>query len=704
MTDHDLASDELYAKICTLVHKCLNQEADPAEIDELERLVCEDAQARKTYVTLMHETRSLRRWATANTTPLNGATPPGNESSGKETAPQPHERARQLKKMAATFRGLAREFVVQPAALAILLLVMIAGGVLIWNLWDLSPQPIVQQRTPVESPSARVPPVEERAAPPPVAPREQPVIATLARTSHAVWQKSDAPADGTMLTSQQKLVLKQGLAEIVFKSGATVLLEGPAEFEVGSQKAEGRGEKSGIRGQGSEERSDNSCTLTLGKLVAHVPQQARGFAIETPSMKIVDLGTQFGVNVRLPEKSEIKNLKSEIPTTQVHVFQGLVEIEPRWAQAPAQPVVPIKLQAGEGVASQQGQPPRKIAGDATGFVRELPSAEPATPVKLLPLATWPKDSPLKPGDIVAVANATNRFHLFKIDPRTGEQKLLATGFPHRQVPNDHGLKWTSVAVEPDGNVLVGAQGLGAWDAGLLRIVPRSGEIKVLTRGGLLKAGSITGLAVAADGTIYATYDGAGHAVPDFVLQIDPATGKVTPLARFGMDATGVCLDVEGRDLLVISSKHATVGLVPLTSEPKLTHWTLDPRLGQFDCMAVNREGRVLVGAVREKPGEGTAQILEVGHTAAQQPAKTGQQLVKTLAVLPKTVGTWSPMSMACEADGNLIVGSGGALRQVYRVDPTTGNVAVLSTEGMIENVSFLAVVPGKAAVAGGESK
>jgi len=149
-------------------------------------------------------------------------------------------------------RGLIRDFSREPLAVAILVLVMISGAVLIWNLSQSGPQQpdLVQGKPgihgePGAAASAGVPANigEPGASAPGGVPVEngthtQTIIARLTRTVDATWDQPEAPSDGATLAAQQKLILKQGLAEIAFTTGATVILEGPAEFAVGSRKSE----------------------------------------------------------------------------------------------------------------------------------------------------------------------------------------------------------------------------------------------------------------------------------------------------------------------------------------------------------------------------------------------------------------------------------------------------------------------------------
>ena len=89
-----------------------------------------------------------------------------------------------------------------------------------------------------------------------------------------------------------RLVLKSGHAHLEFYNGATVILEGPAEFRLIS-------------------RTEAYCAR--GKLRATVPPQAHGFAIGSPSLNLIDRGTEFGL--------EVGGGKSA-----VHVFQGQVDV------------------------------------------------------------------------------------------------------------------------------------------------------------------------------------------------------------------------------------------------------------------------------------------------------------------------------------------------------------------------------------------
>lgn len=148
-------------------------------------------------------------------------------------------------------------------------------------------------------------------------------VAVLARGVNLEWESGAAsPAPGAAL-SPGWLKLKSGLAQIEFYQGARVLLEGPAAFQLVSS-------------------AEAFCTT--GKLSAHVPPQARGFRINTPKGTIVDLGTEFGLN--LSEAS-----------AEVHVFKGEVELH-----RPSAPMQSLK----EGQAAAFAAP-QMLAANAAAF-------------------------------------------------------------------------------------------------------------------------------------------------------------------------------------------------------------------------------------------------------------------------------------------------------------------------------------------------
>ena len=98
---------------------------------------------------------------------------------------------------------------------------------------------------------------------------------------------------GTEFKAGRQVKLVTGLAEITFRSGAKAVLAAPVQFSVVSPLA---------------------ANLQLGKLSARVPHTAAGFTVSTPAGSVVDLGTEFGVEVT-PER-----------TMEVEVFVGQVAI------------------------------------------------------------------------------------------------------------------------------------------------------------------------------------------------------------------------------------------------------------------------------------------------------------------------------------------------------------------------------------------
>jgi hypothetical protein len=156
--------------------------------------------------------------------------------------------------------------------------------------------------------------------------------AVVARSVAAVW--TDGPAeDGIVANGAYHL--REGLAELSFSSGVTMIVEAPAAFTV---------------------ESVERVVLHSGTVTARVPQGAEGFTVDSPEARIIDLGTEFAVSIQ-PNGS-----------TEVHVLEGEVEAVPhdqRVAQFRLKEAEAARIgSADSGVATLAAAPHR--------FVRRLP--------------------------------------------------------------------------------------------------------------------------------------------------------------------------------------------------------------------------------------------------------------------------------------------------------------------------------------------
>ncbi|MDB4484494.1 LamG domain-containing protein, partial [bacterium] len=90
------------------------------------------------------------------------------------------------------------------------------------------------------------------------------------------WPEGTTFREGDAL-SAETLHLESGTASIQFFSGATMTIEGPTEISL---------------------LSAWEATCHEGSVRMHVPPAARGFKLHSPSTEIIDLGTEFGLQVR----------------------------------------------------------------------------------------------------------------------------------------------------------------------------------------------------------------------------------------------------------------------------------------------------------------------------------------------------------------------------------------------------------------------
>lgn len=87
--------------------------------------------------------------------------------------------------------------------------------------------------------------------------------------------------------------LRQGSMELKFTKGVRAIVTGPAKFTLADESL---------------------LNMEEGVAWFHVPQEAVGFTVETPQLKVVDLGTEFAV----------KQVRDSSP--EVHVFTGRVQV------------------------------------------------------------------------------------------------------------------------------------------------------------------------------------------------------------------------------------------------------------------------------------------------------------------------------------------------------------------------------------------
>lgn len=126
-------------------------------------------------------------------------------------------------------------------------------------------------------------------------------FAELADVGGCKWESGSLPTESGARLGAGRLRLAEGVARIVFDTGAELRLEGPADLELHAR---------------------DRCTLRSGRLVARCPDPARGFLVETPSASLQDLGTEFGVSVT-DGKADVQVFEGRVDAT--HRGTGRVE-------------------------------------------------------------------------------------------------------------------------------------------------------------------------------------------------------------------------------------------------------------------------------------------------------------------------------------------------------------------------------------------
>lgn len=151
-----------------------------------------------------------------------------------------------------------------------------------------------------------------------------PVVARIAEASNALWAQADfSTARGTQLTAST-MSLTEGLVELAFNGGTSVLVQAPATLRL---------------------ESADQMFLVSGTIAVTVAEGSTGFVVRTPTGTVVDYGTEFGVLV---------NGRGE---TETLVFKGKVGL--RSGSDPVRSVASLMLTEGQAGAV-----------DTTGDVQE----------------------------------------------------------------------------------------------------------------------------------------------------------------------------------------------------------------------------------------------------------------------------------------------------------------------------------------------
>ena len=210
-------------------------------------------------------------------------------------------------------------------------------------------------------------------------------LAILTRAVDVLWEHGTPRLAAGSVLSEGVLRFRSGVLQLEFYSGATVVLEGPAEIEL---------------------KAIDRIACRYGKLRALVPSRAHGFRVDSSSVDLVDLGTEFGMRVAPDRKAE------------VHVFDGKVELH-KPNHKPGQKA-PWELAQGNGLGIG-------LDGDITPLVADSPAF--MTPLDLD--ARYRQESGRRYGEWVnySRARASDRrlvaYFSFEGDRRPGSRLLVS---------------------------------------------------------------------------------------------------------------------------------------------------------------------------------------------------------------------------------------------------------------------------------------
>lgn len=122
-------------------------------------------------------------------------------------------------------------------------------------------------------------------------------IAELVESHDAVWANGQAPLARGARVPHGPVALQSGSIRLHFDSGAWATISGPARLDlVDAMKVR----------------------VTQGQLTVNVEPAAHGFTVETPDAKVVDLGTEFGVQIQPAGVTDVVVFKGKVDVSSSH--------------------------------------------------------------------------------------------------------------------------------------------------------------------------------------------------------------------------------------------------------------------------------------------------------------------------------------------------------------------------------------------------
>jgi hypothetical protein len=233
-------------------------------------------------------------------------------------------------------------------------------------------------------------------------------IGQITQILNVVWTN---PEDERKIgvISPGSLQFESGLIELEFFSGAKLILDGPADVELVSAE---------------------QMICRKGRLRGYAPPHARGFTILSPSVELVDLGTEFGMEI------------SSEGEARVHVFDGEVELYRPDGKREA--VGKKRLIAGDAVEVDSAGASRNIGNDSSvfpSFDRVQSEAGDAVRRKLDAWQQWKEELDLDPGVVVHYdfESPGTRLRAHGEDTRSYDGTIIGCEQARGRLPGKHGL-------------------------------------------------------------------------------------------------------------------------------------------------------------------------------------------------------------------------------------------------------------------------